>query len=196
LLTKTIDQIFSAEYYDVVANLQIKDNIVRFLCLSGIFLKSDISHSLYNSSQCRAILLAANWSIVGPIMKSITIIHFDDYSKTANEEGNMDLFLEYFNSVNNQLITDHNIVAQKIKYLSPIPLCCVLFAPINNLSTPRTIFPLTKKSFALPASKSNQILCFPDLKFSVKPFVDEPDEAYNNLLDQISDQFAEFIPFW
>jgi hypothetical protein len=196
LLTKTIDQIFSAEYYDVVANLQIKDNIVRFLCLSGIFLKSDISHSLYNSSQCRAILLAANWTIVGPIMKSITIIHFDDFSKTANEEGNMDLFLKYFDSVNNQLITDHKTVAQKIKDLSPIPLCCVLFAPFNNLSTHRTVFPLTKKSFALPPSKSNEIICFPDLKFSFMPFVDEPDDADNDLDDQICEQFAEFVPFW
>jgi hypothetical protein len=28
------------------------------------------------------------------------------------------------------------------------------------------------------------------------PFVDEPDDADNDLDDQICEQFAEFVPFW
>jgi hypothetical protein len=192
-LTRTADKVFSPQYYQTIKSKHMNDNQIQALIKAGAF-GSYVAPILYNSSQCRDVVLGGNWSLVGQILKSMEIIAL--FAADRTQSGDENSFNEYLKSLQGLKITNYKDIAIRLTNLSPFPLTYVVF--VSNPITARTVYPMTSKSRILPGSKSNVALCLP---LNSHLFV--PPHSPNLITTQIRsdplpdnpNQISQFDPF-
>jgi hypothetical protein len=152
MLTETHDKSYSPEFEKITKKLGLHDNSIRVLIKYEAIPSSIIPHNHYNSSACRSILIACNWSLCREYFENMIVFIFTNERKTSN--GNIVEFEDYINSIDFESISDHGSVALQLNELSPCPLTSVIFVPFAKTWK---IFPLSTISRIYPPSKSSRL---------------------------------------